>query len=222
MIAQRYVCDILQPHVLPLMQRLPEAIFQQDNSRPHTARVSQYCLRSVTTLPWPARSLDLSPMEHIWDHLGRRVGHPTSLNELEAGLQQIWNEMSQDILHNLYGSMPDRIALCIRARGGSTGSVLTYACETWSLSRTDEHLMSIYERKILRSIFGGIQENGTLRRSNLELYRSYKESDIVNFVKIQRIKWAGNVIRINDDRTTKKVFNAQPIGTRRKGRSNLK
>ncbi|GFU32923.1 transposable element Tcb2 transposase [Trichonephila clavipes] len=50
MTAQRYVHDILQPHVLPLMQRLPGAIFQQDNARPHTARVSQDCVRTVTTL----------------------------------------------------------------------------------------------------------------------------------------------------------------------------
>ncbi|GFU08010.1 hypothetical protein TNCV_1527541 [Trichonephila clavipes] len=37
MTAQRYVHDILQPRVLPLIQRLPEAIFQQDIARPHTA-----------------------------------------------------------------------------------------------------------------------------------------------------------------------------------------
>ncbi|GFY10643.1 transposable element Tcb2 transposase [Trichonephila clavipes] len=51
--AKRYVHDILQPHVLPLMQRIPGAIFQQDNARPHTERVSQDCLHTVTTLPWP-------------------------------------------------------------------------------------------------------------------------------------------------------------------------
>ncbi|GFS75992.1 transposable element Tcb2 transposase [Trichonephila clavipes] len=72
----RYVHDILQPHVLPLMQWLPGAIFQQDNARPHTSS-------SCTVVPWPARSSDLSPIEHNWDHLGRRVGNPTSLNELE-------------------------------------------------------------------------------------------------------------------------------------------
>ncbi|GFV49654.1 transposable element Tcb2 transposase [Trichonephila clavipes] len=83
MTAQHYVHNILQPHVLPLMQWLHGAIFQQDNARPHTARVSKDYLRIVTTLPWPARSLNLSPIGHIWDHLGRRVGHPTSLNELE-------------------------------------------------------------------------------------------------------------------------------------------
>ncbi|GFU08991.1 transposable element Tcb2 transposase [Trichonephila clavipes] len=65
MTAQRFVHDILQPHVLPLMQRLPGDIFQQDNARPHTARVSQDCLRAVTTLPWPVLSSNLSPIEHI-------------------------------------------------------------------------------------------------------------------------------------------------------------
>ncbi|GFV27369.1 transposable element Tcb2 transposase [Trichonephila clavipes] len=40
MTVQRYIRDILQPHVLPLIQRLPGANFQQDNARPHTARVS--------------------------------------------------------------------------------------------------------------------------------------------------------------------------------------
>ncbi|GFV19163.1 uncharacterized protein TNCV_3223811 [Trichonephila clavipes] len=91
------------------------------------------------------------------------------------------------------------------------------------MSRTDENKLSIYERKILRFIFGGIQENGTWQRGfNFELYQSFKESDIVNFVKIQTIKWAGHVVRIDEAHTTKKVFNAQPIGTRRKGRPNLK
>ncbi|GFY06704.1 transposable element Tcb2 transposase [Trichonephila clavipes] len=71
MTAQRYVLGILQPQVLPLMQRLRGASFQQDNVRPHTARVSQDCLHTITTLPWPAQSIDLSPIEHIWDHLGR-------------------------------------------------------------------------------------------------------------------------------------------------------
>ncbi|GFX43211.1 transposable element Tcb2 transposase [Trichonephila clavipes] len=73
MTAQRYVHDILKPHMLPLMQRLLGATFQQDNARPHTARMSQDCL----LLPF------LSPIEHNWDHLGWRVGHPMSLNELE-------------------------------------------------------------------------------------------------------------------------------------------
>ncbi|GFY15698.1 hypothetical protein TNCV_1283431 [Trichonephila clavipes] len=61
---QWYVHDILQPHMLPLMQQLPGALFQQDNARPPRAKVSHcyYC-------PIPRF---LSPIKHIWDHLGRK------------------------------------------------------------------------------------------------------------------------------------------------------
>ncbi|GFY19216.1 transposable element Tcb1 transposase [Trichonephila clavipes] len=117
MTAQSYFHDKLQPHVLPLMQWLLGAIFQQDFARPHTAKASKDYFNTVTTIYRPAQSPDLSPIEQIWDHLGRRVGHPTILNELEARLQHAWNEMSQDIIQNLHASMPDRITSCIHAKG---------------------------------------------------------------------------------------------------------
>ncbi|GFW60684.1 transposable element Tc1 transposase [Trichonephila clavipes] len=59
---QRYIDDILRPHVGPFLNDLPGAIFQQDNARRHTARVAQDFLRHFQTLPWPARSPDLSPL----------------------------------------------------------------------------------------------------------------------------------------------------------------
>ncbi|GFW61507.1 transposable element Tcb2 transposase [Trichonephila clavipes] len=71
MTAQRYVYDILKPHVLPPHATTSRSHFQQENARLHTARVSQDCLRTVTTLSWTARSADWSPIQHIWDHLGR-------------------------------------------------------------------------------------------------------------------------------------------------------
>ncbi|GFT92618.1 HTH_Tnp_Tc3_2 domain-containing protein [Trichonephila clavipes] len=44
---------------------LPGTIFEQDNARPHTARVTQDFLRNFQTLPWPVRSPDFSPVEHV-------------------------------------------------------------------------------------------------------------------------------------------------------------
>ncbi|GFX80764.1 transposable element Tcb2 transposase [Trichonephila clavipes] len=107
----------------------------------YNTRVSQNCLYTVTTLPWPAQSPDLSPIEHMWDHLGRRVGHPMSLNELEARLPQIWNEMSQDIIQNMYASMPDRIASCIRCTEGSTGDAIS---DRHALSKVSYELQQLF------------------------------------------------------------------------------
>ncbi|GFU62176.1 transposable element Tcb2 transposase [Trichonephila clavipes] len=64
---QCYADDILLPHVGPFLNGLPGAIFQQGNARPYTARVAQDFLRHFQTLPWLARTPDLSPVEHVWD-----------------------------------------------------------------------------------------------------------------------------------------------------------
>jgi len=48
-------------------------------------------------------------------------------------------------------------------------SVLTYASETWTLSKTNEQRLSLFERKVLPCIFGAKQENGTWwKRYNYE------------------------------------------------------
>jgi hypothetical protein len=38
--------------------------------------------------------------------------------------------------------------------------VLAYGAETWVLSKSDENILKVFERKILRAIFGRINENG--------------------------------------------------------------
>ncbi|UYV72860.1 hypothetical protein LAZ67_10001014 [Cordylochernes scorpioides] len=73
MTAQRYVDDVLRPVTLPYLQGVPNALYQQDNARPHTARISQQALQDVQMLPWPPYSPDLSPIEHVWDIIGRRL-----------------------------------------------------------------------------------------------------------------------------------------------------
>lgn len=118
--AQRYVDDILRPVLLPFLLQYPGLVFQQDNARPHTARVAMNCLQACQTLPWPARSPDLSPIEHVWDMMGRRLHLPRNVDDLVRQLERIWQEIPQETIRELYRSMPRRVAACIQARGGST------------------------------------------------------------------------------------------------------
>ncbi|GFV50405.1 transposable element Tcb1 transposase [Trichonephila clavipes] len=104
----------------PFLNRLLGAIFQQDNAHPHTARVAQDFLRHFQTLPWPARSPDLSPVEHVWDQLKRQMPSCYSVHDLELAVQDLWAHLPQDNIRCLINSMPDRVAACIAAGGGPT------------------------------------------------------------------------------------------------------
>ncbi|UYV78497.1 hypothetical protein LAZ67_16001774 [Cordylochernes scorpioides] len=77
---QRYISEVLEPIVLPYLQGLPTAIFQQDNARPHVARIVHWFFvnRQIELLPWLARSPDLSPIENMWSMVAQRLTQITS------------------------------------------------------------------------------------------------------------------------------------------------
>ena len=102
-------------------------------------------------------------------------------------------------------------------------SVLCYGAEAWRLSRTDENRLAVFERRILRRIFGGVCENGVWRRRmNHELYHLYADTPVVGFIKARRLAWAGHVARMSVESTTWKVFTANPDGTRKPGWPHLR
>ncbi|GFV24365.1 uncharacterized protein TNCV_4539611 [Trichonephila clavipes] len=117
---QCYVDDILRPHVEPFLNGLRGAIFQQDNARPHAARVAQDFLRHFQTLPWPAHSPDLSPVEHVWNQLKRQIPSYHSEHDLVLAVQDLWAHLPLDNIRCLINSMPDYGVACIAAGGGPT------------------------------------------------------------------------------------------------------
>ncbi|GFW62112.1 DDE_3 domain-containing protein [Trichonephila clavipes] len=115
---QRYVDDILRLHVGPFLKGLSGAIFQQDNARPHTARVAQDFLLHFQNFPWPAHSPDLFPVDHVWDQLKRQIPSCHSVHDLELAVQYLWAHLPQRNIRCLINSMPDRVVACIAAGGG--------------------------------------------------------------------------------------------------------
>jgi hypothetical protein len=80
--------------------------------------------------------------------------------------------------------------------------IVTYASETWVLKETSIQKLLVFERKILRRIFGPTKENQIWRiKTNEELDKLIKHKNIVNYIKAQKLSWFGHVQRMSDTRT---------------------
>jgi hypothetical protein len=97
--------------------------------------------------------------------------------------------------------------------------VVLYGSETWILNKTEEGKIDIWERKILRRLFGGKREGDIrLRRTNEEVMNLFKESRISQVAKAGRLRWLGHLERMPEQRTPKMLMDINMEGQRKKGR----
>lgn len=123
----RYRDEILRPLAVPTLQQMgPAAVYQDDNARPHRARVVNDFLQQsgINRMEWPACSPDLNPIENLWDELDRKVrsNHPPprDAQHLYQMLQAEWQALPQRIFTNLVNSMRTRCVECQNSHGGYT------------------------------------------------------------------------------------------------------
>ncbi|PSN37777.1 hypothetical protein C0J52_15854 [Blattella germanica] len=58
----------------------------------------------------------------------------------------------------------------------------------------------IFERKVLRKIYGPVNDRGIWRiRNNNEIYNLYKEPNIIKVIKANRLRWLGHLHRSEDN-----------------------
>ncbi|GBM48679.1 hypothetical protein AVEN_192284-1 [Araneus ventricosus] len=107
------------------MNSIQGSVFRQDNACPHTAVVTQHVPQSVDMPPWSARSSDLSPIEHVWDIIGRQLQrHPQpalTVPVLTDQVQQALNSIPQIDIRHLYDTRHARLHACIQNFGGYIG-----------------------------------------------------------------------------------------------------
>jgi DDE superfamily endonuclease len=127
--AEQYV-SILEDNLLPSMENsgIPEEsiIFQQDNDPKHSSKRAQNWFKSegIRLLDWPAQSPDLSPIEHLWKHLKKRLNSyerpAKGVWELWERIEAEWGKIEVEECQKLIESMPRRLEAVIQAKGGHT------------------------------------------------------------------------------------------------------
>ncbi len=123
--AQRYRDEILRPIVVPFIHD-HHLMLQHDNARPHVARICTQFLEAenIPVLAWSAYSPDMSPIEHVWDALDRRIRQrgpvPANIQQLRTAIEEEWTNIPQATINNLINSMWRRCVALREANGGHT------------------------------------------------------------------------------------------------------
>lgn len=123
--AQKYCDNVLQPVVVPFV-RENDVVLQQDNARPHVARLAMDYLttNNVEVMNWPPYSPDLNPIEHMWDNLDRRIrkrqNPPSNHQQLRQALLEEWENVTIPQVNRLITSMTKRVRSALAADGGHT------------------------------------------------------------------------------------------------------
>ena len=82
-------------------------------------------------------------------------------------------------------------------------SVVLYGCETWSLTLREERKLRVFENMVLRRIFGPRREDVMREWRRLhykEINDLYYSPNIVRVIKWRRVRWAGHVARMGEER----------------------
>jgi len=89
------------------------------------------------------------------------------------------------------------------------------------LTRREERKLRVFENRVLRRIFGPRSDEVTgewRRLHNEELNDSYCSPNIVRVIKWRRMRWAGHVARMGDEKGVYRVLVGKPEGRRPPGR----
>ena len=124
-----YINEILEPLGLPFFKQCfasnKTMIWMDDGAAYHTSKKVQEWsrLHGLKRMDWPAQSPDLNPIENLWRIIKIRVSarrHQIhTIEAMEQAITKEWKLLKEEDYRRCIESMPRRIELVIKAKGGA-------------------------------------------------------------------------------------------------------
>ena len=110
-------------HRVPDLYYCRPMTFMQDNAPCHTAKVVKTIMaqNDIETLPWPAQSPDMNPIENLWAIIKKRrqkkYDFPKTKTELIDQIFDIWENIETKLVEKLADSANTRVNAVLKLKG---------------------------------------------------------------------------------------------------------
>jgi hypothetical protein len=88
-----------------------------------------------------------------------------------------------------------------------------YECDTWSLTLREELRLGVFEKRVLRRMFGPKRDEVTgkwRKLHNENLHNLYSSPNSIRRIKSRRMMWAGHVVRMGEEGKVYRVLVGKP------------
>ena len=145
--------------------------------------------------------MDLGKEGGMKEEIDHRVGEGT---RALSGLRELWKE--GDLSLKLKISMFEKI--CVPA--------VLYGCETWGLNARSKKKLEVFEMKGLRAVCG-VSKRERIRNRVIRERCDWKNG-LVRRAEKGMLRWFGHLERMEEQRVVRRVWEAEGIGRRGRGR----
>lgn len=205
----------LQTSVTEWASTFKDKGMQLNTSKSKVMKVSKQPEREGLVIEWEGKVLE---EVNTYEYLGTVIASDGTLDEEINNRLQKASKLYFSINNCLVGKREVSTKTKMLIYKTIYLPTLMYAGESWTMTSKHESRITSAEMRYLRKVVGKTRRD---RVRNVNIRRELEQEPILSTLNQRQLKWFGHLVRMEEERLPKRIFEARVFGARGRGRPRM-